>query len=112
MTWITTTGRDKLLRRRCSRIHIRKRERQRDIGILLARNFHIGIHEVVQRRAILRRAQMQISPHCELHPVHIMRTKEVGSFLLVLPGLGDIDGNPSVLGFEEIGPAVITGNLR
>src|SRR5437660_1242695 len=41
-----------------------------------------------------------------------MSSKEIVPLFLMLPGLGDVYGNPSIFGFEEIGPAVIAGNLR
>src|ERR1700730_10765419 len=80
--------------------------------MFLAGNFHVGIHEIVERRAVLSRAQAQVASHAELHPVGVVRTEEIVAFFLVLPRLRDVDRDPSMLWFEEIGPAMIAGDLR
>ena len=52
-----------------------------------------------------------IPSHAELHPVRVVRTKEIVPLFLVLPCFGDVHRDPSMFGFEELRPAVIAGNL-
>jgi hypothetical protein len=41
-----------------------------------------------------------------------VRAEEVIAFLLVLPRLGDVYGDPALSAGVEVRPAVITGDLR
>ena len=100
-----------LLRGCRSRFYVGERKRQRHIGIFLAANLHVGIDEIIQRRSILRRAEAQVASHGELHPVGVVGSEEIVPLLLVLPRLRDVYRNPTMRRLEEIGPAVIAGDL-
>jgi hypothetical protein len=59
----------------------------------------------------LRRLQAQIPSHAELHPVGVVRAKEIIAFVWMLPGFRNVHWNPSFSIDIEIGPAVISGDL-
>ena len=56
-------------------------ENQRNVGMLLAIDFHVGIRKIVQRLAILRRIEARIAAHAELHSIGVVRAEEVIAFL-------------------------------
>src|SRR3954447_3561729 len=74
-------------------------------------NFDVGIHEIIQRLAILSWRKSDVAADAELHAIVIPMTKKELTLLRVLPCFGDVDGNPSVIAGVEIGPAVVAGDF-
>src|SRR5437868_11405154 len=74
-------------------------------------NFDVGIHEIIQRLAILFRRQGNITPDAELHAVIVPMPKKEVALLRMLPRFGDVHRNPSLISGVEVGPAVIPGNF-
>src|SRR5580700_6848114 len=74
-------------------------------------DLHVWIDKIVQRGAFLSGGEFEIPSLRELHPVHVMCAKEIIVFLLVLPGLRNIDRHPPHRIKIKLGPAVVPGNL-
>src|SRR5207253_10684340 len=90
---------------------VHKRKLHADVLVLLAADFHIWINEVIQRLALLRWTQSQIAADRELNPIIIMRPEKVVFLFRMLPSLGNINRDPSILRIEELSPAVISSNF-
>ena len=84
---------------------------KRHVRKLLPIDFNIRINEIIQRLARLWRVQAQVAAHAELHPVHVMRAEKVVAPFRVLPGFGNVHGNPAFAVDIEIGPAMVPGDL-
>ena len=81
------------------------------LGILFPRDLDIWIHKIIQWLSILLRTQFQVPPRAELHAIGVVSTEEIVSLFRMLPGFGNIYRNPSVLGFEEICPAMVASDF-
>ena len=100
-----------LLARCLSHIHIGKRKCQGHVRMLFPRYFHIRVHKIIEWLAFLLRAQLQITANRKLHAIRVVRAKKVVPLFLVLPRLGNIHWNPSMLWLKEFRPAVISGDF-
>ena len=83
----------------------------RNIGVFLSVQLNVRINKIIQTLAVLPGLKLDVASDRELHPVYIMRAKEVVALFLMLPGFRDIDWYPSPIVGIELGPAVVTGNF-
>src|SRR6267154_2258823 len=74
----------------------------------LAVHFRVRIDKVVQRIALLRRVQTNVSADGKLHAIVVMGAEKIILLLRMLPGLGRIHRNPSIRRDIKLRPAVIS----
>src|SRR5882762_9072044 len=74
----------------------------------LAVHFRVRINKIVQRIALLRRVQTNVSPDGKLHAIVVMGAEEIILLLRMLPSLGRIHRNPSIRRDIKFRPAVIS----
>src|SRR5579862_6868834 len=63
-------------------------------------HLRVGVDEVVDRRALLRRVQHDLPAPAELEPVFVVVAVEVGALLRALGGLAAVDWNPAPVHVE------------
>src|SRR5437867_1375715 len=71
----------------------------------------VGVDEIVERVARLRRIETQVPPLRELHPVLVVRPEEIVPLVRILARLRCVHGNPAVSSEIELRPAVVSADL-
>src|SRR5439155_18040081 len=82
-----------------------------ELLVRLAINLNVRVHKVIHRRPVLLWGKRQVAADGKLHAVRVQRAEEIIVLGRVLPGFGDVDGNPAGPLQVKLRPTMVAGDF-